>query len=891
MAIGSVKLTGTPQQYSNPKVTVDAFGAGVGRALKGLATSFEDYDKSLEAIQLAQQEEETRRSRFDATMAATRLNGAWNRDAIDAINNAPESGQGLTNSFEEHLNSTREAFLAAIPDEKVRQEMAAQTEDWVQKHTTQMFLQEFTQRQNFEAKSVDEATNIILKGVHKGDIAPDDAMTMLDRALDLTNLPDTLKEEVRTNNRRSFLRTAFGRQVEKSLAIDQNFSDSLARFIYSAPPDIQAQVGIISGDRSPAHQQELYDRAIATHGRADLPGHQVAKPGHSQHELGRAADLSFANPEAKQWVHDHAEEAGFTFPVPGEDWHIEAIGGRNAPTIPDVWNDPQYAELSYEDKLQLDKQAGDIVTARQTAIAAQQQDTATQLRNMIAASGLDAKNAIESAISLNQLPPTAIAEFIRERDKLQVRDDAQLAVGAALTTGAPIANTPENKQAIGDYFVQSGVLEGLRNLDPGAAERAAQAVAGSGLFPDNLSNFIQGMANSAQPQQQVYALDLLATMMNKNDRLAGVLPKGMVEDAVNWSFATRYSPVNEKQMALDKFNESTSPEGLARIEAATAIARKELSNIPESVIANAMDDWTPLDQADLPKATAQRDLFFSDFNRLYTLGRSRGLSKDDAISAAAKLMSINWVKETVGGGNVLMAGGPSSPGAGYINPNNPNAFHSPEEIDEVLRQELGYPDDRSFNVLPDAPVIGQPTSFAIWTENDFGELVPEKTPDGEVRHFRPAPTPEMLELRQAEAITINLQAKEQTTQREIVDLMQEQANIVGNMSVDSSQDPRLPAISARIKQLEDSLPAMRKAMNVATLIRQRDQTMKDLAHPKGSTDPGYLQLLENDLARLNKELAEAKGEIPPRVGSTAPVLGMSGAGAPLKITITDSQGN
>jgi len=891
MAIGSVKLTGTPQQYSNPRVTEDSFGAGVGRALKGLATSFENYDKSLEAIQLAQQEEETRRGRFDATMAATQLSGQWNRDAVEAVNDAPISGQGLTNSFEEHLRSTREAFLATIPDEKVRQEMAVQTEGWVQEHSTKMFLQEFIQRQNFEAKSVGEAASMIQEEVYKGNIAPDDATTMLDRALDLTNLPDTLKEEMHTNSRKAFLGTSFGRQVEKSLTFDQNFRDSLARFVNSAPPNIQAQLGIISGDRSTAHQQELFDRAMATYGRADLPGHQVARPGNSQHEFGRAADLRFDSPEAKQWVHDNAEKAGFTFPVPGEDWHIEAIGGRNAPTMPDVWNDPQYEELSYEDKLQFDKQAGDIVTAQQTIIATQQQDLATQIRNMIAEGDLSAKVVIDNAINFNRLPSTAIAEFTRERDKLQVRDDAQLAFGEALTTGAPIAKTPENLQAAGDYFVQSGVLGDLGNLDPSAAEHAAQAVAASGLFPDNLSNRIQGMLNSAQPQQQTYALDLLAAMMNKNGGLTGVIPKEMVEDAVNWSFATRYSPVNEKQMALVRFNELTSPEGAARREAVEKIASKELLNISDATIANAMDDWMPFNQADLPKSLAQRDLFLSDFNRLYTLGRTRGLSEDDAISSATKLMSNNWVTETVGKGKVLMTGGPSSLGAGYINPNDPNAFHDPGEIDAVLRQELRYPDDRVFHVIPDAPVNGQPTSFAIWTENNFGEFVPEKTFDGDVRHFRPAPTPEMLELRQVDAITTNLQVKEQDIQKEIVDLMQKQATITGNMSVDGSQDPRLPAISARIRELENSLPAMRKAMNVATLIKQRDQTMKDLAHPKGSTDPGYLQLLENDLARINKELAEARGEIPPRAGSTAPALGASGVDAPLKTTIANPQGN
>lgn len=70
-----------------------------------------------------------------------------------------------------------------------------------------------------------------------------------------------------------------------------------------------------SGYRSHAEQARLH--------RA-RPG-LAARPGHSNHERGLAADLSCTG-NGLHWMHAHAGALGLIFPMAYEPWHIEPVG-------------------------------------------------------------------------------------------------------------------------------------------------------------------------------------------------------------------------------------------------------------------------------------------------------------------------------------------------------------------------------------------------------------------------------------------------------------------------------------------------------------------------------------------------------------------------------------
>jgi len=102
--------------------------------------------------------------------------------------------------------------------------------------------------------------------------------------------------------------------------------DALARMIAAAP----AGISVTSEVRDAKQQQVLWDAAVKKYGSVAEARKWVAPPGHSQHQLGTAADLAFTTPAARQWAHDNAARFGLVFPLGNEPWHVEIAGARKA---------------------------------------------------------------------------------------------------------------------------------------------------------------------------------------------------------------------------------------------------------------------------------------------------------------------------------------------------------------------------------------------------------------------------------------------------------------------------------------------------------------------------------------------------------------------------------
>jgi secretion/DNA translocation related TadE-like protein len=72
---------------------------------------------------------------------------------------------------------------------------------------------------------------------------------------------------------------------------------------------------IVSGFRTREEQAALYEE------KPDL----AAPPGHSNHELGLAADLGYPSPAAETSAHAAAPGCGLEFPMSYEPWHVEPV--------------------------------------------------------------------------------------------------------------------------------------------------------------------------------------------------------------------------------------------------------------------------------------------------------------------------------------------------------------------------------------------------------------------------------------------------------------------------------------------------------------------------------------------------------------------------------------
>ena len=120
--------------------------------------------------------------------------------------------------------------------------------------------------------------------------------------------------------------------------LDPAFQNSLAQLFLNAPPEIQAQLRLTSGFRSPERQEQLWQEALVKYGSPEAARKWVAPPGRSKHNHGQAVDLKYLGDDAKAWAHANAERYGLHFPMAHEPWHIEPAGSRggSVPKAPSV---------------------------------------------------------------------------------------------------------------------------------------------------------------------------------------------------------------------------------------------------------------------------------------------------------------------------------------------------------------------------------------------------------------------------------------------------------------------------------------------------------------------------------------------------------------------------
>ena len=107
--------------------------------------------------------------------------------------------------------------------------------------------------------------------------------------------------------------------------MDPRLAERLAAMLGAAP----GQATIYSGYRDPEHQRMLFERAVAKYGSPGAARKWVAPPGKSQHNHGSAADLKFASPEVREFIHQNAAKYGLAFPLGHEPWHVELAGARD----------------------------------------------------------------------------------------------------------------------------------------------------------------------------------------------------------------------------------------------------------------------------------------------------------------------------------------------------------------------------------------------------------------------------------------------------------------------------------------------------------------------------------------------------------------------------------
>jgi len=124
------------------------------------------------------------------------------------------------------------------------------------------------------------------------------------------------------------------------------------RALRQAAIDDGTPIGILAAFRSFAQQQDLYDRRVDELGASEA-GSRVARPGHSEHQLGTTIDVAtegdtdvdqtWGSSPTGQWIATNAHKYGFLLSYPMEaqgrtcydfePWHLRYVGRELAADV------------------------------------------------------------------------------------------------------------------------------------------------------------------------------------------------------------------------------------------------------------------------------------------------------------------------------------------------------------------------------------------------------------------------------------------------------------------------------------------------------------------------------------------------------------------------------
>ena len=135
----------------------------------------------------------------------------------------------------------------------------------------------------------------------------------------------------RSGRTRMAVENQSGPRAGQRIEMHPELTRGLAAMIADMPEPIREQFRIGSTVRSYEEQSDIARDTMRKRG----PQWRMwaAKPGHSRHETGQAADLQMG-PAARRWVHRNAARYGLHFPMDHEHWHIEPINARTRRGVP-----------------------------------------------------------------------------------------------------------------------------------------------------------------------------------------------------------------------------------------------------------------------------------------------------------------------------------------------------------------------------------------------------------------------------------------------------------------------------------------------------------------------------------------------------------------------------
>lgn len=781
------------QSYSSPQVSSEAFGAGIGRALQSIGGSLEGAARSVEDMHAALQARNEKQDGFEWDEKYIRWAGEQNRLTAERLRNAPADGRGLTNMVNSELEASREGFLAEIPEHlkgEFSTKTARYVEDGITtafnfeiKQGDEFFRQKTNEVMNEQAAG-------ILTGDYSGEQARSTVARLIDRS-DLPELEkqalrqqtDAFLAQAEFQKELEYAREDLGPVREPTgsdvvapglQGYERGILNAISRYEssdsynvryggtggaktftdYSDHPRVfeeraDGRVSSAAGryqitattwdyiqkhlhlpDFSPVSQdraaiwlaRQTYNKQVRA-GEADFD--TVLRSGDRQAIIGMKAMLTDAQGgwEAFREMKDD-EFANIILGAQGS-----AGGGTGSSMAPDIWEDPRFAAVSFEDKVRLSGVASREADAR-IAESNREIEAALKARTdailLSATQGqfqyTDEATLVEAGLLRDQ---TDVNNF---RSAVRGYDEAFSALGRvnnALATGGLI--TSGDDKGLNQLIGKDGI-EAVRGLDEDFGQGTVVPLSlRAGFIPSDVASELVGMLNSTQPAARNYASDILGTIYSANPHAlenSKGITREVVQEAVMQSTLRDFMPEEQVQQRLADLRDPNRSGAIKQ-------QRQDFGEQFEEEFTNddlkkRFDTWAFGDEPSLPLDIGQEAVFRRDMKELYTQGMLASGDSKAAMQYATEMMRQRWAPSDIGGERRMMRDGPER--------FYPTVQQTHDWIDFSVREEFGLSGDTQFQLVSDAQTLAEGARFASAEDKtgltNASFMIAVKTEDG-----------------------------------------------------------------------------------------------------------------------------------------------------------------
>lgn len=218
MRIGSRQAAETAAPLSRATATAASFGAGVGAALSGLASAFDENENAKVMLANAEEERRTRLRRASTDTEFIRWQGERTREVMERQGNAPVGAAGLTDQTYESLGASFEEFASRTgldPEESAL--YRERFESFRQSTTTQVFAFEFEESNRALGNEITGIIDLSRQEVYEDPALFEDRYQRLAQIIDESPLPPAVKEQLEQEAYNQLATTLFSAKLEASL--------------------------------------------------------------------------------------------------------------------------------------------------------------------------------------------------------------------------------------------------------------------------------------------------------------------------------------------------------------------------------------------------------------------------------------------------------------------------------------------------------------------------------------------------------------------------------------------------------------------------------------------------------------------------------------------------